>query len=70
MSEPGSIKTLPFQWDDDGAWKKELAESEDQRLPRYDMPQYQNREDRARAEAGDISALGLCGCEMCAVSHS
>ncbi len=69
MSEPGSIKTLSFQWDKDGAWKKAMFEKEDQRLPRYATPQYQNEEDKARAEAGDISALGLCGCETCTLSH-
>lgn len=69
MSEPGSIRTLPFQWDEDEAWKKAMFENEDQRLPRYETPQYQSEEDRARAEAGDISALGLCGCEMCTSSH-
>ncbi|MFW6080407.1 MAG: hypothetical protein ACOC7W_00735 [Desulfosalsimonas sp.] len=65
ISKPGSITTLPFQWDEEGAWKKEMLEKEDQRLPRHDTPQYQSMEDRARAEAGDTSAIGLCGCEMC-----
>ncbi len=69
MSEPGSIQTLSYQWDADGAWKKEVFEKEDERLPRDAAPQYQNEKDRARAEAGDISALGLCGCEMCTLSH-
>ena len=69
ISEPGAIQTLSFQWDKDEAWKKTMADKEDQRLPRHSAPQYQNEEDRARAEAGDLSALDLCGCEMCTLSH-
>ena len=64
LSEPGQIKMLPFQWDEDGAWKKSLFES-DERLERRDTPQYQDEEDRRRAEAKEVTSMDFCGCETC-----
>jgi len=51
LAEPGSVKMLSFQWSDDASWK-EMAErgDDDDRLPRYDTPQYQSEEDRIRSE--------------------
>ena len=51
LTTPGSIKMLPFQWDADEAWKEMAQRGPDDRLPRYDTPQYQTEEDRRRAEA-------------------
>jgi hypothetical protein len=51
LTEPGSIKRLPFVWSEDDGWKKTVMASGDERQPRYDTPQYQNEEDRRRAEA-------------------
>jgi hypothetical protein len=64
LTEPGLIKMLPFQWDKDDAWKKSLFES-DERLERRDTPQYQDEEDRRRAESGEVAVMNLCGCETC-----
>ncbi|MGD0074829.1 MAG: hypothetical protein ABSD31_10885 [Candidatus Binataceae bacterium] len=52
MTKPGSIKMLSIQWSEDGKWNRAGAAAEgDDRLPRYDTPQYENEEDRLRAEA-------------------
>lgn len=64
LTEPGLIKMLPFQWDNDDAWKKSQFES-DERLERRDTPQYQNEEDQRRAESGEAASMNLCGCETC-----
>jgi hypothetical protein len=64
LTEPGLIKMLPFQWDKDDAWKKSQFES-DERLERRDTPQYQDEEDRRRAESGEVASMNLCGCETC-----
>ncbi len=64
LAKPGLIKKLPFQWDEDGAWKNAVFER-DERLERRDTPQYQDEEDRRRAETGNLSAINLCGCETC-----
>ena len=45
---PGSIKMLPFKWDENEDWKKRERAKEDDRMERYDTPQYQNEEDRLR----------------------
>ena len=58
ITEPGGVKTLPFRWSSDDDWKREVFGGADDRLPRHDTPQYQNEEDRARAEA--------CGPDACA----
>jgi hypothetical protein len=50
LTRPGAIKMLPFQWSADNAWKDTAQRGPDDRRPRYDTPQYQNEEDRRRAE--------------------
>jgi hypothetical protein len=50
LTIPGAIKTLPFRWSTDNAWKDIAQRGPDDRRPRYDTPQYQNDEDRLRAE--------------------
>ena len=50
LSEPGRIKHLPFKWPKGASWENEILTGEDLRLHRYDSPQYQNDEDRRRAE--------------------
>lgn len=52
LTEPGQIKNLPFKWPDGTSWEDEVLSGEDLRLDRYDSPQYQNEEDRRRAEGG------------------
>jgi hypothetical protein len=55
LTTPGCVKMLPFRWSDDEAWKETAQRGPDDRLPRYDTPQYQTEEDRLRAEAHDPS---------------
>ena len=50
MSEPGSVRRLPFRWTDDDGWKATAMVGGDARLARDDTPRYQNEEDRERAE--------------------
>jgi hypothetical protein len=57
LTEPGSAKILPFQWSQNSAWKDTaMVDKEDDRMPRYDTPQYQCEEDRCRAEEGAADA--------------
>ena len=56
LTTPGSIITLPFRWSDDEAWKDTAQRGPDDRLPRYDTPQYQTDEDRLLAEANAASS--------------
>jgi hypothetical protein len=62
MTEPGSVRMLPFQWSDDDSWKDRVmraqpaapgapARASDDRIERHAVPQYQTDEDRRRAEA-------------------
>ena len=51
LAVPGSVKTLPFKWSADTSWQDTAQRGPDDRRPRYDTPQYQYEEDRARAEA-------------------
>ncbi len=51
LREPGPVKLLPFRWTEDDGWKRGAMAGGDDRQPRYDTPQYQNEEDRRRAEA-------------------
>ena len=61
LNKPGSVKILPFQWSQDSAWKEAaMVGKEDDRMPRYDTPQYQCDEDRCRVEKNS----GL-GCDLC-----
>jgi D-proline reductase (dithiol) PrdB len=57
---PGSIRRLPYRWDDTDAWKTSAmggadgrgdgGRARDDRVTRHDEPQYQYPEDRAAAE--------------------
>jgi hypothetical protein len=60
MTEPGSIKTLPFRWSEADEWKKTAMSEGDSRTPRHDTPQYQTEEDRIRAEANNVQACPVC----------
>jgi hypothetical protein len=51
LTEPGSVKMLPFRWSEEQAWQATAQRGPDDRRPRYDTPQYQNDEDRQRAAA-------------------
>lgn len=53
LTTPGSVKMLPFRWSEDEAWKETAQRGSEDRLTRYDTPQYQTEEDRLRAEAND-----------------
>lgn len=50
LTEPGSVKPLPFQWSEDDTWKAAAQRGADDRRPRYETPQYQTEEDRLLAE--------------------
>lgn len=50
LTEPGSIKMLPFRWSEDNSWQETAMRERDERLPRLDTPQYQSEEDRRLAE--------------------
>lgn len=63
LTVPGSVKMLPFQWSADASWKETAQRgSEDDRLPRYDTPQYQSEEDRVSAEKN-----AFLGCTICEI---
>ena len=69
--EPGQITELPFEWAEDDSWKdsvmrpREDGEGQgghgDDRVERYDTPQYQLERDREMAE----EALASGGCWGC-----
>lgn len=73
ISEPGTIERLTYEWSEEDTWKERVvrpeadantAEAEsrgDDRVPRYDTPQYQNSADRDLADA----ALASDGCPSC-----
>lgn len=60
MTEPGSIKILPFRWSDADEWKKTAMSEGDSRTPRHETPQYQTEEDRIRAEAKAAQTCSVC----------
>ncbi len=60
MTAPGSIKLLPFRWSEDDDWKRTAMTQGDSRTPRHDTPQYQNEEDRMRAERNRDAAEDEC----------
>jgi hypothetical protein len=60
MTEPGSIKILPFRWSEKDEWKKTAMMEGDSRIARYETPQYQTEEDRMRAEANQAAACPVC----------
>lgn len=49
LKVPGSVKTLPFKWDDDETWKAVEKAKGDDRVERYNTPQYQFEADRQLA---------------------
>jgi hypothetical protein len=59
MTTPGSVKILPFRWDDED-WKLTAMMNGDTRTPRHETPQYQNEEDRLRAEGNNPEACVVC----------
>jgi hypothetical protein len=66
---PGTIRTLPYRWDADDAWKDRASATgredgvpgRDDRVARLDTPQYQTDEDRVRAER-HLARAGCPGC--------
>ncbi len=64
---PGTIRELPYQWSADDSWKdyamrpKPGGRASDDRVERYDSPQYQSAEDEDAAQA----ALAAGGCPGC-----
>ncbi len=60
MTGPGSVTMLPYRWPGDEAWKAKAFAEGDERLPRHEAPQYQNEEDRRRAEGGGSPACPVC----------
>jgi hypothetical protein len=60
MTVPGSIRILPYRWSDDEGWKDGAFAGGDDRLPRRDTPQYQDEEDRRRAEGADPPPCPVC----------
>jgi len=65
ITVPGTVKRLSFLWPDNPDWKNAHGMLKDERTERLDTLQYQNEEDRIRAEKGDRSALSVCGCPNC-----
>jgi len=60
LATPGSVKILPFHWSEDDPWKRTAMMDGDSRVPRSDSPQYQNDEDRRRAEVNNPEACAIC----------
>ena len=69
IQQPGTIITLPHRWSDDDAWKDHAMRPKprkdggaaDDRVERFDTPQYQSEADREAADAN--LAAGECpGC--------
>ena len=69
VRQPGEIITLPHRWSDDDSWKDHAmrpkpssdGQAGDDRVARFDQPQYQSEADRAAAQAN--LAAGECpGC--------
>jgi hypothetical protein len=65
IQTPGTVRSLPFAWPDNPDWKNAHDMLKDERTERIDVSQYQNEEDRMRAEKRDLSALAVCGCPEC-----
>ena len=60
LTTPGAVKILPFHWSEDDDWKRTAMMDGDTRVPRSDTPQYQNEEDRRRAEENNPTACPVC----------
>ena len=68
LDRPGEIVELPFEWTENDDWKDGVMRprgktggskaSRDDRVERYDVPQYQEDADREAAEA--VLAQGEC----------
>lgn len=63
LTTPGSVTMLPFQWSTDQAWQETAQRGPDDRRPRYETPQYQNEEDRMRAEEPHMERAGASNAE-------
>ena len=73
MHEPGQVEMLSYEWAQDDAWKDSVMNPsqadqnsgasgyEDNRVERYDTPQYQYEHDHELAEA----AIEKGSCETC-----
>ena len=73
IERPGTIVDLPFSWSADDAWKDRVmrpqsnndspagaaAEHEDDRVERYDTPQYQHAADAEAASEDCPSCIFL-----------
>ncbi len=60
MTEPGSVRMLPYRWPGGDEWKAKAFAGGDERRPRHDAPQYQTEEDRRLAEGGASPACPVC----------
>ena len=64
---PGTIRELPYEWSPDDSWKdramrpKPGSGHSDDRVERYDTPQYQTTDDQDAAEA-ELAAGECPGC--------
>lgn len=65
-AEPGTIRRLPFRWAETDDWKAAVmtghengAEADDDRVARFDTPQYQTPEDATKADPGCPSCIWL-----------
>lgn len=54
ITAPGMVLMLPFKWSEADEWRETAQRGPDDRLPRYDTPQYQNEDDRLRAETAGL----------------
>ena len=69
IQQPGEIIPLPHRWSDNDSWKDHAMRPKprtdgaaaDDRVQRFDTPQYQSEADRAAAEA-EVAAGGCRGC--------
>ena len=70
LREPGSLRRLPYVWAKDDSWKDRVMRPDptdaasghvDDRVQRWDTPQYQCLSDLERAE----QALAADGCPTC-----
>ena len=69
IQQPGEIIVLPHRWSDDAGWKEHAMRpkprtdggASDDRVERFDTPQYQSDADRVAAEA----TLGAGECPGC-----
>lgn len=60
LTTPGSVKHLPFRWSERDEWKETAQRGKDDRVPRYDTPQYQTEDDRRLTEEHYEAACATC----------